>query len=46
MLFPSLYALAASKGAMVEEVWETTWGERAWNPRFWRPFDDWEMDVV
>ena len=43
--FPSLYAVVASKGATMGEVWETTGGEGGgWNLRFIRPFDDWEME--
>ena len=42
--FPTLYVVAASKGAIVGEVWETTGGEGGWNLRFIRPFNDWEME--
>ena len=45
-MFPSLYALADSKRAMVVEVWDTTRGEGIWNPRFTRSFNDWEIDEV
>ena len=45
-LFPMMYALANSKGATVGEVWDTTWGEGVWNPRFVRPFNDWEIEEV
>ena len=41
--FPTLYVVAASKGATMGQVWETT-GEGGWNPRFVRPFNDWEME--
>ena len=40
VMFPSLYALAESKTAMVAEVWDTTRGEGTWNPRFMRSFND------
>ena len=45
--FPSLFALATSKEAWVNEVW-TTEGERGgnWTPRFNRPFNNWEMEEV
>ena len=43
-LFPMLYALADSKGAMVAEVWETMRGEGVWNLRFIRSFNDWELE--
>ena len=46
VMFPSLYALAGSKRAMVAEVWDTIRGEGTWNPRFTRYFNDWEMDEV
>ena len=32
--FPMLYVVAASKGAIVGEVWETMRGEGGWNLRF------------
>ena len=42
--FPSLYAVVASKGATMGEVWETIGGEGGGNLRFIRPFNDWEME--
>ena len=39
-LFPSLYALADSKGAMAADVWENSVGSGMWNPRFVRAFND------
>ena len=45
-MFPSLYAFAGSKRAMVVEVWDTTRGEGTWNPRFTRSLNDWEIDEV
>ena len=45
-MFPSLYALAGTKRAMVADVWDTTSGEGTWNLRFARSFNDWEMDKV
>ena len=44
--FPTLYAMAASKGAKVGEVWDTTRGEGGWNLRFIKPFNDWEMEEI
>ena len=44
--FPTLYAVAASKGAKVGEVWDTMRGEGGWNLRFIRPFNDWEMEEI
>ncbi|WKA09120.1 hypothetical protein VitviT2T_026797 [Vitis vinifera] len=45
--FPSLFALATSKEAWVNEVWIAE-GERrgSWTPHFNRPFNDWEMEEV
>ena len=45
-IFPHLYSLAGSKGAMVAEVWDALGEEGEWNPRFIRHFNDWEMDMV
>ena len=42
--FPTLYAIVASKGAKVGEVWETTGDGGGWNLRFIRPFNDWELE--
>ena len=44
--FSTLYAMVASKGPKVGEVWDTTRGEGGWNPRFIRPFNDWEMEEM
>ena len=43
-LFPTLYAITASKGKIIGEVWESSRGEGGWNLRFFRSFNDWEMD--
>ena len=44
--FRSLFAIATSKEAWVNEVW-TAEGEKrgSWTPSFNRPFNDWEMKV-
>ena len=39
-LFPTIYAITASKGKMIGEVWESLRGEGGWNLRFFRPFND------
>ena len=39
-MFPTLYALAGSKEAMVGEVWNSMMGEGGWNMRFIRSFND------
>ncbi|RVW27814.1 putative mitochondrial protein [Vitis vinifera] len=44
--FPSLYALVTSKEAWVAEVWDATGEDGGSNPRFSRPFNDWEMEMV
>ncbi|RVW75414.1 putative ribonuclease H protein [Vitis vinifera] len=44
--FPSLYAIASSKEAWVEEFWDTSGEEGVWSPRFSRPFNDWEVEEV
>ena len=43
-LFPTLHAVADSKGAKVGEVWESLRGAGGWNLRFIIPFNDWEME--
>ena len=43
-LFPTLYAITASKGKMIGKVWESLRGEGWWNLRFFKLFNDWEMD--
>ena len=44
--FPSLYALATSKEVWVVEVWDTIGEVGGWNPRFLRPFNNWELEMV
>ena len=39
-LFPTLYALVNSKGAIVEEVWDSSRREGGWDLRFFRSFND------
>lgn len=43
--FPSLYAIAASKDALVTNVWGQGKGG-GWNPLFARPFSDWDMKEI
>ncbi|RVW61463.1 putative ribonuclease H protein [Vitis vinifera] len=45
--FPSLFSIASSKEAWVNEVW-TAEGDRrgSWTPTFNRPFNDWELEEV
>ncbi|RVW79010.1 Transposon TX1 uncharacterized 149 kDa protein [Vitis vinifera] len=45
--FPSLFALATSKEAWVNEVWTAASDRRgSWTPTFNRLFNDWEMEEV
>ena len=41
--FSTLYAMVASKGAKMGEVWDTM---RGWNLRFIRPFNDRDMEEI
>ena len=43
-LFPTMYALANSKGATVEEVWDSSRRKGGWDLRFFRPLNDWELE--
>ena len=31
---------------MVEEVWDQNFGQGGWNLRFFRAFNDWELDLI
>lgn len=44
--FPTLCSAANSKGVEVAEVWMGHGEEAAWNPRFARHFNDWEMEMI
>ena len=44
--FPTLYNIVGTRKATVEEVWDLSNFSGAWNPRFLRPFNDWEMEQV
>ncbi|RVW99798.1 putative mitochondrial protein [Vitis vinifera] len=44
--FPQLFALAVHRNATVEEVWDQNFGQGGWNLRFFRAFNDWELDLV
>ena len=41
--FPSSFAIATSKEAWVEKVWDGSIDEGCWASRFIRPFDNWEL---
>ena len=38
--------IACSKGAMAADLWVVQGGLGAWDPKFLRPFNDWEMDAI
>ncbi|RVW23874.1 hypothetical protein CK203_094655 [Vitis vinifera] len=44
--FPHLFAMASHRNATVEELWDQNFGQRGWNLRFLRDFNDWEMDMI
>ncbi|RVX23889.1 hypothetical protein CK203_000399 [Vitis vinifera] len=44
--FPSLFALASSKEAWVEDLWVHSSKGGGWNPSFSRPLNDWEIETV
>ena len=44
--FPQLYALAVQRNATVNEVWDSNFGQGGWNLRFFRGFNDWELDLI
>ena len=43
---PILCNVAGTRKAMVAEVWEISENYGAWNLRFIKPFNDWEMKQV
>ena len=44
--FPSLYALANNKKALVADPWDSSRKEGGWAPLFIRSFNDWELDEI
>ena len=42
--YPSLFTIAYAKNGWVGEVWCAEMGGGCWNPTFFGPFIDWEMD--
>ena len=44
--FPGLYRFARSRGAMVVDLWVDTGDSDAWDPKFERLFNDWELEAV
>ena len=45
-IFPQLFSLAVQRNAMVNEVWDSSFGHGGWNLRFSRDFNDWELDLI
>ena len=44
--FPRLFAMASHRNATVEEMWDQNFGQRGFNLRFLRDFNDWELDMI
>ena len=44
--FPQLYAVAAHRNAIVGEMWDQNSDQGGWKLRFFRDFNDWELDLV
>ncbi|WKA02180.1 hypothetical protein VitviT2T_020398 [Vitis vinifera] len=38
--------MATHRNAMVEEVWDQNFSQGGWNLRFFKAFNDWELDLV
>ena len=45
-VFPALYTNTGSKGAMIADIWVFSRDQGAWDPKFERSFNDWELEVV
>ena len=44
--FSVLYTIVDTKGVKAADVWEVHGGLGAWDPKFLRSFNDWEMDAI
>ena len=44
--FQQLFAMTAHRNVTVKEVWDQNFGQGGWNLRFFRAFNDWELDLV
>lgn len=44
--FPTLFAIANSKDALVVDMWEQDGDLCRWHPSFSRQFHDWEVEMV
>ncbi|RVW53000.1 Suppressor of mec-8 and unc-52 protein-like 1 [Vitis vinifera] len=45
-VFPQIFALAACKNAVVDEVWDPRLGQGGWNLRLGRDSNDWELGLI
>ncbi|RVW95894.1 LINE-1 reverse transcriptase-like [Vitis vinifera] len=44
--FPQLYVVAAHRNATMGEIWDQNPSQGGWNLRFFRDFNNWELDLV
>ncbi|RVW26139.1 putative mitochondrial protein [Vitis vinifera] len=44
--FPQLFNVAAQRSATVGDIWDQNSGQGGWNLRFFRGFNDWELNMV
>ena len=45
-VFPKLYKIVDAKGAMVADCWTETSERGAWDPKFERSFNNWELEAI
>ena len=45
-VFPKLYRIVGAKGTMITDCWTETSERGAWDPKFERSFNDWELEAV
>ena len=45
-VFPQIFALAACRNAVVDEVWDPRLGQGGWNLRLGRDSNDWELGLI
>ena len=44
--FIALYNIASLKESMISDIWVRYGDQGAWDPKFERPFNDWELETV
>ena len=44
--FLNLFVVVAHKDIVIKEMWSPNEGGGCWNPLFFRPFNDWELEEV